>query len=81
MVISDFNANTKIMSEQFFFTFPGKRGAGKGMIDRFEEEATKRGVKRIYMGHFCVDDRPSRLYKLLGYEPELVVYRKDFANA
>ena len=62
LITDDFHEDLKICIELFWFVDPRFRGIGKGLVDRFEEEARQSGCKKTAMIHLS-DSYPESLEK------------------
>lgn len=79
MTSYDLNNDEKIFFESF--SIAETPGVGLSVIRFLENEARKRGHKRIYLSSICYNDKSDRtfsLYERLGYVLDSKVYRKEF---
>lgn len=57
------------------------RGLGPALMERAERWAGERGYRQITLNVFDGNQRARHLYHRLGFEPELIRYRKGLAEA
>lgn len=78
-IYPDFPTGDIVVMESFWFTIPGRRGAGLKLLREFEAEAKARGAKRILMIHLAElnDASLSRLYERLDYQLKEKIYIKS----
>lgn len=73
------NTGDLIAAETFYYALPEARGKALGLFSAFEEEARRRGVKRIWMIHLehLNPERMARWYERKGYSLKERLYMKD----
>lgn len=70
---------TKVSVEAFWYTIPGHRGHGIGLLKAYEKWATEQGVDRIGMTHLkgLNPEKLGDLYERMGYVETETNYIKD----
>ncbi len=73
------NSGQLVANEQFWFVLPEARGDGLRMVPAYEDEAVRRGAKRVSMA-LIKDLQPEALgayYERRGYRAFEIAYSKE----
>jgi GNAT superfamily N-acetyltransferase len=73
------NTGELIAAETFYYALPEARGRAIGLFKAFEEEAKRRGAKRVWMIHLehLNGERMAKWYQRKGYSLKERLYMKE----